>query len=86
MPPKRAFGNKSMPDEMRIEMVRKALRKVRIIRQEQQAGKGLVEFMFELIPVMGGDALKKASMTDKEAGIRNASIREWGLAWRRCPY
>lgn len=85
MPSRRSLLQGASEDIRRTRM-HNSLRKVRMIRQTQQAESGLAEFIFELIPVLGGERLKTAAMTDKQAGIRNASIRELGLAWRRCSY
>ena len=80
------FGHGGMSDDDRKRASVLSARKVRKIRQVQQAESGLVEFPFELIPSLGGKVIKKAYMSDEQAGVRNATIRDLGLAWRRSGY
>ncbi len=70
--------------EIRIQRTNERAGIVRKIRQAQQAENGLIEFPFGLFE--NGKKIKTKCMTEKEAAIRNKSIAELGMVWRRVGY
>lgn len=57
-------------------------------RQAKQAENGLIEFPFGLFHESGQRVAKRPTvfMTEKEAAIRNKSVRDVGFVWRRIGY
>jgi hypothetical protein len=81
-----AHGAVSASPDIRRKVRNRTLLKVRLIRESQNQDKGMVDLPFELINQSSGEVIKKSYMTDSEAILRNNSIRDVGMAWRRCGY
>ncbi len=63
-------------------------RKNRALRQAQQSDSNacMETWIYELLPLSGGKPIKRSEMTERDAALKNKSIKELGLYWRRAPY
>lgn len=78
------YSKRGATEEIRLALAVKHTRKVRNIRQTEQAERGLVEFPFGLF--VNGERIKTVHMSEREAAVRNKNIADLGMVWRRCGY
>jgi len=68
---------------IRRGLLMKRLKLARLIRQKQQAEKGLVEWPYTALV---GGTVRKAMMSEEEAARRNLTLRSIGVVWQRGCY
>lgn len=82
------FGHSGMTHEQRMHQAFLGAKYNKLIRTSQQSERGLIEFPHELVPALGGNPIRKACMTERDARLRSNTLRSKGLGfvWRRCAY